>query len=63
MKKISFTILVYLVLFPSYIIAQKTAGIAKTPPMGWNIWNTFGTNISEKLIKDVADIFVSKGFQ
>lgn len=63
MKKTSFTILVYLVLFPSYIIAQKTAGIAKTPPMGWNSWNTFGTNISEKLIKDVADIFVSKGFQ
>src|SRR6185369_6618421 len=22
-------------------------GVARTPPMGWNSWNTFGCNISE----------------
>ncbi len=32
-----------------------------TPPMGWNSWNTFGTDISEQLIKDTADMMVSSG--
>ncbi len=43
--------------------AQKFKGLAKTPPMGWNSWNTFGTNISEKLVKDIADLFVSQGLK
>ena len=30
-------------------------GLAKTPPMGWNSWNKFGCNVSEKLIKEMAD--------
>ena len=32
-----------------------------TPPMGWNSWNTFGTNISDKLIRETADIMASSG--
>ena len=36
-------------------------GVAATPPMGWNNWNTFGCNISEKLIKEMADTIVSNG--
>ena len=32
-----------------------------TPPMGWNSWNTFATNIDEKLVKETADIMVSSG--
>lgn len=32
-----------------------------TPPMGWNSWNTFETNIDEKLVKETADIMVSSG--
>ena len=24
-------------------------GVARTPPMGWNSWNTFGCNINETL--------------
>lgn len=42
-------------------IAQKTNkfdGLAATPPMGWNSWNTFETYIDEKLIKKTADIMV-----
>lgn len=31
------------------------------PPMGWNSWNTFGTNISEDLIKETADAIVETG--
>ena len=30
--------------------------IVKTPPMGWNTWNTFGRSINEQLIKETADI-------
>jgi alpha-galactosidase len=35
--------------------------LAKTPPMGWNSWNTFGNNISEDMIKETADAMVEHG--
>jgi alpha-galactosidase len=41
--------------------AGKFEGLAMTPPMGWNSWNTFETNIDEKLVKETADIMVSSG--
>jgi len=31
--------------------------------MGWNSWNTFQCNLSESLIKAIADTFVSSGMQ
>ena len=34
----------------------------KTPPMGWNSWNTFGHDINEDLIKETASKMVSGGF-
>lgn len=43
--------------------AQKFEGLAPTPPMGWNSWNTFQTNINEKLIKETADAMVSSGMR
>jgi alpha-galactosidase len=42
---------------------QKFDGLAKTPQMGWNSWNTFATNISDSLIRTVADAFVSLGLK
>ena len=30
--------------------------IAAKPPMGWNSWNTFGKNIHENLIFEIAEI-------
>jgi alpha-galactosidase len=36
-------------------------GVARTPPMGWNSWNTFGCNINETLIRQMADAMVSSG--
>ncbi|MER5269217.1 glycoside hydrolase family 27 protein, partial [Actinosynnema sp. NPDC002837] len=33
-------------------------GVARTPPMGWNSWNTFGCNISETLIRQMTDAMV-----
>jgi len=38
-------------------------GLVKTPPMGWNSWNKFGCNVSEKLIKEMADAMVSSGMK
>ena len=35
--------------------------IVRTPPMGWNSWNTFGHNINEDLIKTTADAMVENG--
>lgn len=37
--------------------------LAHKTPMGWNSWNTFGSNISEKLIIEMTDIIVEKGYQ
>ena len=37
--------------------------IAKTPPMGWNSWNTFGYDINETLIKEIADAMVAEGLK
>ena len=35
--------------------------LAATPPMGWNSWNKFGCNVSESLIRDMADAMVASG--
>ncbi len=41
--------------------AQKFDQLAKTPPMGWNSWNKFACNVSEKLIMQMADAMISSG--
>jgi alpha-galactosidase len=38
-------------------------GLAKTPPMGWNSWNKFACNVSEQLIRDMADAMVRSGMK
>jgi alpha-galactosidase len=43
--------------------AQKFDDLAKTPPMGWNSWNKFGCDVSEKLIKEMADGMVKSGMK
>jgi alpha-galactosidase len=42
---------------------QSSASLAQTPPMGWNSWNKFGCNVSDKLIREMADAMVSSGMQ
>ncbi len=56
-------LLTAIILFPLIVLAQKFEGLAKTPPMGWNSWNTFKTNISEKLVREIADDMVSSGMK
>ncbi len=43
--------------------AQKFEELAQTPPMGWNSWNTFQTNINEPLLKDMVDAYISSGMK
>jgi alpha-galactosidase len=38
-------------------------GLARTPPMGWNSWNKFGCNVSDKLIRGVADAISANGMR
>lgn len=36
--------------------------LAVKPPLGWNTWNTFGANINENLILEMAEHMVSEGY-
>lgn len=45
------------------LFAQKFEELAQTPPMGWNSWNTFQTNIDEPLLKGMVDTYVSSGMK
>lgn len=45
------------------LFAQKYAGLALTPPMGWNSWNKFGCDVNEDLIRSTADAMVASGMQ
>ena len=48
-----------------YFNSGKDQGInpAATPPMGWNSWNCFKTNINAKKIKSIADAMVNTGMK
>jgi alpha-galactosidase len=48
---------------PSTAAQALDNGVARTPPMGWNSWNTFGCNIGETLIRQMADAMVSTGMR
>ena len=63
MKKNHNLLLVFILVLSGTLTAQKFEGLAKTPPMGWNSWNKFACNVSEKLIKETADAMVATGMQ
>lgn len=60
MKKL---ILLLVLCLPAAVIAKKFEGLALTPPMGWNTWNTFGVNINERLIKETAESMIASGMR
>jgi len=66
-KQFPFSSILALLLFSTLstknLFAQKFENLAPTPPMGWNSWNTFQTNISEQLVKGIADVMVSSGMK
>lgn len=61
MKKISMILVALAITL--VLNAQKYEGLADTPPMGWNSWNTFAGNINEELIRGIADKMVETGLR
>ena len=59
MKKWFFTLL----LFTSSCLYAQNKILAPTPPMGWNSWNKFGCNVSDSLIRTMADAMVTTGMK
>ncbi len=43
--------------------AAKPPMVAATPPMGWNSWNFFAGKVTDKDIRDTADLLVSTGMR
>jgi alpha-galactosidase len=41
----------------------STAGIGRTPPMGWNSWNHFGCAVDAELVERTADALAADGLQ
>ena len=62
MKRLTFLAVVCLLLALAPARALDN-GLALTPPMGWNSWNKFGCDVSEKLIRETADAVVSTGMK
>src|SRR5947208_2441557 len=38
-------------------------GLAFIPPMGWNTWNKFACNVSDELVRGMADAMVKSGMK
>ncbi len=55
--------LALLIVSSTNLYAQKYDGLAMTPPMGWNSWNTFQTKINDSLVRGIADVMVSSGMK
>src|SRR5271157_2073030 len=52
------------VALPTLSLAQmRDESLAPTPPMGWNSWNKFQCNVSEDLIRSVADSIATNGMK
>jgi len=56
-------VFIYVLLASALAYGQKFEGLALTPPMGWNSWNKFGCDVSEKLIMEIADAMVNSGMK
>ena len=66
-KRALIAIFFCIVLFVPALVAQQaaspSANLALTPPMGWNSWNKFACNVSEDMIKSMADAVVKSGMK
>ncbi len=46
-----------------FTAAQTGPQLASTPPMGWNSWNWFFEKVSDKDVRQAADLLVSTGMR
>jgi len=67
MKTITCPSFLVVMLCAACLVAQEkpspSAGLALTPPMGWNSWNKFGCHVSADMIKGMADAMVKSGMK
>jgi len=63
MKKTGPILLAWLMLAGPLFSQNGFDDLAKTPPMGWNTWNTFRLDINEDLVKESVAIFIEKGLK
>jgi alpha-galactosidase len=47
----------------SFAQPSPSANLALTPPMGWNSWNKFQCNVSDAMIRGMADAIVKSGMK
>jgi alpha-galactosidase len=55
-------LLAYLLLPQAYLLAQNSQ-FAAAPPMGWNSWNYFRERVTDKDVRDAANVLVSSGMR
>lgn len=48
---------------PTFAQQSPSAKLALTPPMGWNSWNKFACNVSDELVRGMADAMVQSGMK
>jgi alpha-galactosidase len=63
LKRMHFCISIGVSLFVISSIYAEDRPLALKPPMGWNSWNHFNVNITDKIIREQADAMVSSGMR
>ena len=56
----------FIISLSAAVLAQESPvskALALTPPMGWNTWNKFGCNVSDELVRGMADAMVKSGMK
>src|SRR6266436_396464 len=67
MRRRLFILMVFVLSAPmETLFAQQnpvSKGLALTPPMGFNTWNKFACNVSDELVRGMADAMVKSGMK
>lgn len=59
----AYPVFYFLLTTTPFLLGQKFEGLASTPPMGWNSWNTFEVDISDELVREVAQAMIDNGMR
>ncbi len=49
--------------WPCGMLPAQEAGLARTPPMGWNSWNHFACNVKDSDVRAAADAIAANGMR